>query len=100
VSRKFSGDIEDARDRREKKSSAQLAQHLTKTRTPRWGSDLVDPRALARHGVIGAEDERHGVDEERRGLAESLSFLGLRDSGECAAGSDTGDFFREGKQIV
>jgi hypothetical protein len=39
---------------------------------------------------------------KRRGLAESLSFFGaFETSGECSLlGSDTGDFFREGKQIV
>jgi hypothetical protein len=66
VSRKsFGGDVEDRGEIGGREIVAQLAQHVDEDVDRGGGkAGFGGHGALPRHGVIGAEDERHGVDQE------------------------------------
>ncbi len=76
------GDVEDSGEVRGREIVAQFAQHVDEDEDGGGGkSGFGGHGALPRHGMISAEDEAHGVDEEDAAFAV---FAGrARDCGRC-----------------
>ena len=76
IAESFRGDVEDCGEIGGGEIVTQFAQHVDEDEDGGGGNSGFGghPGALARHGVIGAEDEGHGVDQEDAGFGGLGTF--------------------------
>ncbi len=94
VAKGGAGEIERRSDVLRVEVGAKLAQHVDEDEgRSRGNAGLVGHGALVSHGVIGAEDERHGVDEEDAALGAFRLRGKSRGGFGLGSGGGRGGFF-------